>query len=108
MDRLLSVVEVAAMLGLSRHTIYTWVSKRKLPIVKVGSRTMFQRSEIERWIVERHRREHLGEAFPVMQFKGTITPLCQRPGCRRVLHQGTESALWYCFFHGRDGVTTGQ
>jgi excisionase family DNA binding protein len=50
MDRLLSVEEVAEALGLSRFTVYSWSSKRRLPSIKVGSRLMFRASEVQRWI----------------------------------------------------------
>ena len=55
--KLISVGEVADVLGVSIQTIYSWVSKRRLPFVKVGRRTLFQPVEIERWIAARSRKE---------------------------------------------------
>lgn len=50
--RLLTVVEVAAYLGLSPHTLYAMVSKRRVPFpfIKVGRLTKFDRKEIDRWL----------------------------------------------------------
>ena len=36
MQRLMSVKETAAYTGLSYHTVYTMVSQRRIPFVKVG------------------------------------------------------------------------
>lgn len=57
LDRLLSVQEVAELLGVSVHTVYAWVSAARLPFVKVGTRTKFRQSEILRWVAERSRAE---------------------------------------------------
>jgi excisionase family DNA binding protein len=56
--KLISVGEVADVLGVSIQTIYSWVSKGRLPFVKVGRRTLFQPVEIERWIEARSRKEN--------------------------------------------------
>jgi excisionase family DNA binding protein len=39
MCRLLDVQEVAAYTGLSTHTLYTMVSQRRIPFVKIGRLT---------------------------------------------------------------------
>ena len=55
MERLLSVDEAAAKLGgLSRYTIHAWLSQGKLRRTKVGSRTMIQESELERFVREQN------------------------------------------------------
>lgn len=52
-DELLSVKRVAEELGgLSKSTIHVWLSQGKLRKVKVGSRTMIRRSELQRVIKE--------------------------------------------------------
>lgn len=56
-QKLLSVKELAEALGISVHTVYAWVSCGRLPCVKVGTRTLFDPQEIERWVRERSRRE---------------------------------------------------
>jgi excisionase family DNA binding protein len=49
MDTLLSVEEAARRLGgLSKWTIYGWLSKGKLQRTKVGGRTMIRESELQK------------------------------------------------------------
>ena len=61
MEHLLSVSEAAIRLGISRHTLNGWVSKRKVPFVKLGRRTLFNPADLDRMIkaatVEPRRRE---------------------------------------------------
>jgi hypothetical protein len=58
LERLHSVLETASILGgLSRWTIYGWLSNGKVRGVKVGSRTMISSGEIER-IVEEGAKKH--------------------------------------------------
>lgn len=54
-DELVSVTEAASRLGgLSKHTIYGWLSQGKLARTKVGSRTMIRVSELLKMIEEEH------------------------------------------------------
>ncbi len=48
--RLLTVTETAAYLGLSKLTIYDWVSKRKIQYVKVGRLVKFDLNTLDKWI----------------------------------------------------------
>lgn len=64
MEKLLSVDDVAELLGLSRFTIYTWAEKRRLPALKVGSRLMFRPSDIHQWVDGRAQPEDLGPSVP--------------------------------------------
>lgn len=48
--RLVNVEHVAAYVGLSRHTVYTMVSQRRIPFVKVGRLTKFDLPTIDAWI----------------------------------------------------------
>lgn len=48
--RLLGIQEVATYTGLSVHTLYTMVSQRRIPYVKLGRLTKFDRYELDRWI----------------------------------------------------------
>lgn len=61
MEKLLSVTDAAQRLGISRHTLNGWVSKRKVPFVKLGRRTLFNPIDLERIIkantFEPRRRE---------------------------------------------------
>ena len=48
--RLLDIREVSVYTGLSVHTLYTMVSQRRVPFVKLGRLTKFDREEIDKWI----------------------------------------------------------
>jgi excisionase family DNA binding protein len=48
--RLLDIREVAAYTGLATKTLYTMVSQRRIPFVKLGRLTKFDREELDRWI----------------------------------------------------------
>lgn len=50
MQRLLSVREVANYTGLSPHTLYTMVSQRRIPYVKVGRLTKFDVVLLDAWL----------------------------------------------------------
>jgi excisionase family DNA binding protein len=50
MENLLNVAEAASRLGISRHTLNGWVSKRKVPFVKLGRRTLFNPADLVRII----------------------------------------------------------
>lgn len=48
--RLLNVHEVAEYTGLSPHTLYTMVSQRRIPFVKVGRLLKFDLGLLDSWI----------------------------------------------------------
>lgn len=48
--RLLTIQEVAEYTGLSVHTLYTMVSQRRIPFVKVGRLTKFDRYLLDAWL----------------------------------------------------------
>jgi excisionase family DNA binding protein len=51
MENLFPVPEAAKRLGgISKWTVYSWVSKGKIQCVKIGSRTMIPESELLRLI----------------------------------------------------------
>ena len=51
LENLLSVSEAARKLGgISKWTIYSWLSQGKLQRTKVGSRTMIKESELQKVI----------------------------------------------------------
>lgn len=56
MDRLLNVPEVAALLGVSRPTIYRLVQLEGLPSIRLAERTLrFRVQDIEKWLEARAR-----------------------------------------------------
>lgn len=52
MERLLTVEETAAYLGLSKLTVYDWISKRKIEYVKVGRLVKFDQRVLAKWIAQ--------------------------------------------------------
>ena len=65
--RLLDIKEVADYTGLSVHTLYTMVSQRRIPYVKMGRLTKFDREEIDKWIT--------GHSVKVRRSFATVAPL---------------------------------
>ena len=49
-DRWLSVDEIAEYLGVSKDTVYTWVSSRGMPGHKVGRLWKFKTAEVDGWV----------------------------------------------------------
>lgn len=64
--RLLDIQEVATYTGLSVHTLYTMVSQRRIPFVKLGRLTKFDRVELDKWIA--------GNSVKVRRSFATIAP----------------------------------
>lgn len=50
--RLLNIQDVAQYTGLSVHTLYTMVSQRRIPYVKMGRLTKFDQQAIADWIAK--------------------------------------------------------
>ena len=55
-DRWLSVEEIAEHLGVSKDTIYAWISKKNMPAHRVGRLWKFQKAEVDGW--DHGRRRH--------------------------------------------------
>ena len=53
-ERALSVLDAAALLGISPWTLYTLVARRRVPHFKIGSRLSFSRRELLEWRMQ-HR-----------------------------------------------------
>lgn len=49
-SRLISIQEAATYIGLSPHTLYTMVSQRRIPFVKVGRLVKFDVGLLDAWI----------------------------------------------------------
>jgi len=49
-DRWLSVEEIAEHLGVSKDTVYAWISKKNMPAHRVGRLWKFQKVEVDDWI----------------------------------------------------------
>lgn len=50
--RLLNIKQAAEYTGLSAHTLYTMVSQRRIPFVKVGRLTKFDVGLLDNWITQ--------------------------------------------------------
>lgn len=48
--RLLTIKEVSEYLNVSVHTIYSWVSREKIPFCKLNGVVRFQLDRIQEWI----------------------------------------------------------
>ena len=49
-NRWLSVEEVAEYLGVSKDTVYGWITKRSMPAHKVGRLWKFKTGEVDEWV----------------------------------------------------------
>lgn len=49
-DRWLSVGEIAEYLGISKDTVYAWITNRGLPGHRIGRFWKFKRSEVDEWV----------------------------------------------------------
>jgi excisionase family DNA binding protein len=55
-DDVLDYAGLAAYLKIAEGTLRHWVMKGRLPFIKMGSRVIFSRKQIERWMLE-HAQE---------------------------------------------------
>ena len=62
-DRWLNVDQIAEYLGVSRDTVYSWISARAMPAHKVGRLWKFKREEVDAWV----RDGHAGDAARARQ-----------------------------------------
>jgi excisionase family DNA binding protein len=62
MRKLLTMDEASEYLGISKLTLYGWVSERKLGFIKVGRLVKFKQEHLDRWI-----DQHTVKARPVSQ-----------------------------------------
>ena len=46
----LSADDIAAHLGVTKDTVYTWIAEKDMPAHKVGRLWKFQASEIDDWV----------------------------------------------------------
>jgi len=52
MHQLIAIHEAAKYIGISIHTLYTMVSQRRVPYVKVGRLVKFNVELLDKWIKE--------------------------------------------------------
>ena len=46
----LSVEEIAEYLGVSKDTVYAWISKRNMPAQRIGRLWKFKTDDIDGWL----------------------------------------------------------
>lgn len=69
MHKLLTISEVAEILGISKSTAKTWASKRKLPVVKIGRLIRISPQSLDEYIkqntewIRGNREPHCREKF---------------------------------------------
>lgn len=56
--RLLNIDELAVYINVKKNTLYCWVSQRRVPFVKVGHLTKFDKKAIDRWLEENSVKEN--------------------------------------------------
>jgi len=49
--RFLNVQELCDYIGMSESYVYKMVSKKLIPHIKLGSRTLFERNQIDTWVI---------------------------------------------------------
>ena len=49
-NNLMTIQQVADLLGLSMHTLYKMVNQRRIPHVKVGRLLRFDREKLDEWL----------------------------------------------------------
>ncbi len=50
-DRWLSADEISAYLGVSKDTVYTWISTKDMPAHRLGRLWKFRREEVDGWVI---------------------------------------------------------
>ena len=73
-DRWLGVEELAQYLGVSRDTIYVWLTKGAVPGHRIGKLWKFKTEEIDEWV----KAGHAASAARSKQSKGRLKHRNQR------------------------------
>lgn len=69
-ERWLSVDEIAAHIGISRDTVYKWISRKQMPAHKVGKLWKFRATEVDAWVKGGHMTDReKPEPVSVLQSK---------------------------------------
>jgi excisionase family DNA binding protein len=61
--RFLDVNGLAEYIHMSESYVYKMVSKQLIPHIKLGTRTLFERNQIDNWVINGGR---LGEELPML------------------------------------------
>ncbi len=55
--RYLGMVECSEYIGVTKGTLYAWVSRKRIPYIKIGKLVKFDLKEIEHWVRVRRIKE---------------------------------------------------
>ena len=50
-ERWVSVEEIAEHLGVSKDSVYAWITSKSMPAHRIGKKWRFKRSEVDAWVV---------------------------------------------------------
>lgn len=81
MNELLTLPQVAKMLGLAERTIYVWSQEGKLPAFKLGSAWRYRQAEIDEWL-ETQRANEITKTTATTKNVSTGDVRPSRPGTR--------------------------
>lgn len=51
--RFASITELSEYLNISKNTIYSWVSRKKIPHLKISGTLRFDMRDIDKWLKEK-------------------------------------------------------
>jgi len=63
-NKFLDVQNLADYIHLSKSCIYKMVSKQSIPHIKLGTRTLFERNQIDSWVISGGRMEENLPSLP--------------------------------------------
>ena len=63
-NRFLDVQELAVYIHMSESYVYKMVSKKSIPHIKLGTRTLFEINQIDNWVINGGRMEDNLPALP--------------------------------------------
>ena len=82
---LLSIREASQLLNLCENSVWNHAAPRgTLPVVRIGSRLLFRREDIERWIESRVVRPDSAESLVSSSSHPMARPRYERGRCRLV------------------------
>jgi len=51
-EKWLSVSQIADHLGVSKDTVYSWITERQMPAHRIGRLWKFRCSEVDSWVIK--------------------------------------------------------
>jgi excisionase family DNA binding protein len=63
-DRWLSIFEICGYLGVSKDTVYKWISKYNMPSHRMGRLWKFKKGEVDKWVKAGGAAEKSNQRMP--------------------------------------------